>query len=203
MELPELRTPRLVLRLPVAADAINILCFYEENRDHLTPWRPAWPPDFFTRAAQERHVARAHEEFRHDISVRFVLFDASQPAVPLGIVNFSNIVRGAAQYANVGYALSHRAEGKGLMDEALRTAIAYMFESHSLHRIMANYIPHNVRSGALLRRLNFAVEGYARDYLLIDGRWQDHILTSLTNSEWGTARAPQINEQRSATDPGA
>jgi len=28
------------------------------------------------------------------------------------------------------------------------------------------------------------VEGYARDYLLINGKWEDHILTSLVNPHW-------------------
>lgn len=46
---------------------------------------------------------------------------------------------------------------------------------------MANYVPTNERSGRLLRRLGFTVEGYARDYLFIDGAWRDHVLTSLTN----------------------
>ena len=32
-----------------------------------------------------------------------------------------------------------------------------------------------------LRRLGFVVQGYARDYLHIDGEWRDHILTALTN----------------------
>jgi ribosomal-protein-alanine N-acetyltransferase len=49
---------------------------------------------------------------------------------------------------------------------------------------MASYLPHNQRSGKLLKRLGFVVEGYARDYLLINGLWQDHILTSLTNPNW-------------------
>ncbi len=47
---------------------------------------------------------------------------------------------------------------------------------------MANYVPTNERSGRLLRRLGFTVEGYARDYLCLNGTWQDHILTSLINN---------------------
>ncbi|MGH9831222.1 MAG: GNAT family N-acetyltransferase, partial [Blastocatellia bacterium] len=43
----------------------------------------------------------------------------------------------------------------------------------------------NSRSGKLLRRLNFVVEGYARDYLCIAGKWEDHIMTSLTNNQTG------------------
>ncbi|MGN7512099.1 hypothetical protein [Aeromonas salmonicida] len=36
-------------------------------------------------------------------------------------------------------------------------------------------------SAALLERLGFEREGYARDYLMINGRWEDHILTALLN----------------------
>jgi ribosomal-protein-alanine N-acetyltransferase len=28
------------------------------------------------------------------------------------------------------------------------------------------------------------VEGYARDYLMINGKWEDHIFTSLINPHW-------------------
>jgi ribosomal-protein-alanine N-acetyltransferase len=49
---------------------------------------------------------------------------------------------------------------------------------------MAGYVPHNIRSAAVLRRAGFTVEGYARDYILINGRWEDHILTAITNPDW-------------------
>ncbi len=61
--------------------------------------------------------------------------------------------------------------------------IRYAFEDLRLHRIMANYVPHNQRSAHLLRRLGFVQEGYAKEYLKIAGRWQDHVLTALTNPE--------------------
>jgi ribosomal-protein-alanine N-acetyltransferase len=70
------------------------------------------------------------------------------------------------------------------MIEALQAAIAFVFGPLRVHRIQANYMPHNLRSGRLLERLGFVEEGLARDYLLIDGRWRDHVLTSLTNLEW-------------------
>jgi len=46
---------------------------------------------------------------------------------------------------------------------------------------MAGYLPHNERSGKLLDRLGFEKEGLARKYLKINGRWEDHLLTSLIN----------------------
>ena len=69
-------------------------------------------------------------------------------------------------------------EGAGLMFEALTAAVEYVFAERRLHRIMANYVPTNERSGRLLRRLGFAVEGYARDYLYInnkDGTYTDRM----------------------------
>ena len=56
-----------------------------------------------------------------------------------------------------------------------------MFDTVGLHRIQANHLPENVRSARLLRRVGFVPEGYARDYLFIDGAWRDHVLTACTN----------------------
>jgi ribosomal-protein-alanine N-acetyltransferase len=70
------------------------------------------------------------------------------------------------------------------MTEALGAVILYAFSDLRLHRLQANYLPRNERSARVLRRLGFVVEGVARDYLRIDGRWEDHVLTGLTNPDW-------------------
>ncbi|MFW8253899.1 GNAT family N-acetyltransferase, partial [Klebsiella pneumoniae] len=80
----------------------------------------------------------------------------------------------------LGYSLGEKWQGQGLMLEALQSLIRYMQRQQKRHRIMANYMPHNQSSGDLLTRLGFEREGYAKDYLLIDGKWQDHVLTALT-----------------------
>jgi ribosomal-protein-alanine N-acetyltransferase len=49
---------------------------------------------------------------------------------------------------------------------------------------MANYLPENRRSARVLEKLGFRKEGEAKHYLYIDGKWRDHILTSLTNPDW-------------------
>ena len=70
------------------------------------------------------------------------------------------------------------------MSESVAAVIRYAFDEMGLHRVKAAYLPSNERSGRLLRRLGFVVEGYARDYLLIQGRWQDQLLVSLVNPDW-------------------
>lgn len=81
----------------------------------------------------------------------------------------------------MGYALAESAQGHGYMTEAARAGIEFIFQEIRLHRIMANYMPHNVRSAAVLQRLGFTIEGTARNYLFLADAWQDHVLTSLTN----------------------
>lgn len=42
-------------------------------------------------------------------------------------------------------------------------------------------------SARLLERLGFVKEGYAREYLHIDGAWRDHVLTARTNPGFDAA----------------
>jgi ribosomal-protein-alanine N-acetyltransferase len=37
----------------------------------------------------------------------------------------------------------------------------------------------------LLLRAGFQQEGYAREYLCIEGKWQDHLLFAILRSDWG------------------
>lgn len=65
------------------------------------------------------------------------------------------------------------------MKSIVMHAIDYAFNDLKLHRVMANHMPGNERSAGLLKSLGFEIEGYAKEYLLIDGKWEDHVLNSL------------------------
>lgn len=183
--LPEpLRTERLFVRLATEADAPAVVRYYTENRAFLAPWEPTRPEAFYTEPFWREHARRARIEAAEGRSLRLLLLPRWAPGEVIGTANFTEITRGVLQACHLGYGLAEHAEGEGYMREALTAAIGYVFGSMNLHRIMANHLPHNRRSGRLLRALGFVVEGYARDYLRIAGRWEDHVLTSLTNPDW-------------------
>ncbi|MFT4040021.1 MAG: GNAT family N-acetyltransferase [Thermomicrobiales bacterium] len=182
-----LRTERTLLRLAEPADAPELLAFHARNAAHLAPTSPQRPPGFLTLEHWERQIAQEQADFAAGRAVRLLLCPAGEPQRVIGGVNLNSISRGAAQYADLSYALDADAQGQGLITEATRAVIAYAFGPLNLHRVRACYLPTNERSGAVLRRLGFVIEGYARDYLLIDGRWQDQILTGLINPEWRPA----------------
>ena len=181
---PVIETERLVLRMGEVRDAPEIVRYFHENRAHLAPSRPRMSPEFFTEDFWRSQAHAALSEFRTEKSLRLLMFERGSGERVIGNVNFVQFQRGAAYYCTLGYGMAADREGRGMMREALEAAIRYVFGELNMHRIQANHVPWNRRSGGLLRRLGFVVEGYARDYLYLDGEWQDHVLTSLTNPRW-------------------
>jgi len=180
-----IETARLFLKLPAADEAGRMLDYYRRNRAHLRPWEPWRAAGFYTPAWWRQHLAESLREFASGCSARLAVLEREEPEGPvIGVVNFSAITRRAFHAAILGYSIDAEHEGRGLMREALEAAIRFGFEDLRLHRIMASYRPENVRSAGLLQRLGFVREGYARDYLRIDGRWRDHVLTAIVNPDW-------------------
>jgi ribosomal-protein-alanine N-acetyltransferase len=179
-----LATERLLLRLGQDRDVPAILEFFRTNQAHLEPYEPARPEEFYSERFWQDQVSRQRRAFESGAAVMLFLFPKDSPAQVVGQISFTGIARAAAHMCYLGYALAESEQGKGYMTEALREATRYMFEEQNLHRIMANFQPTNERSSNVLRRLGFIMEGYARDYLYINGSWRDHVLSSLTNPDW-------------------
>jgi len=62
------------------------------------------------------------------------------------------------------------------MTAAVGSFVPFAFQTLRLHRIEAACIPANVASIRLLEKTGFRREGFAREYLCINGVWQDHLL---------------------------
>lgn len=184
---PDLHTARLRVHMPHPARAPEVLDYFQRNRAHLEPWEPARPSGFYSVAYWERRLAANRDEWGVRASVRLFVEESARV---VGSCNFTNVVGGALQACTLGYSLDARAQGGGRMLEALTAAIPFVMDALGLHRVMANYQPTNARSGALLRKLGFVIEGYARDYLFIDGAWRDHVLTSLVRKDAPTPAPP-------------
>ena len=181
---PVIRTERLILRPGVETDVPAIVRFFIENREHLVPWEPDRPAEFYTEDFWRVQVQRHRAAFQNGSALMLFMFVREDPNRPIGQISFTNISRGPAEACNCGYALAATAQGNGYMTEALAAAIDYVFKRLNLHRVQAAFMPNNERSNAVLRRCGFVVEGYARDYLMIGGRWRDHVLTAIINPEW-------------------
>jgi ribosomal-protein-alanine N-acetyltransferase len=173
-------TERLELRPPAVEDAAAVARYYSENEEHLRPWSPRRPPGFATEAHWRALVPRMESEWLAGRNLRLFGWPKGEPRI-VGTVSLAQIAHGVLQQAYLGYDLAAAEQGKGYAREMVRAAVAFAFDEIGLHRVAANYMPRNERSARLLKDLGFEVEGRARAYLAINGRWEDHVMTALVN----------------------
>lgn len=153
-----------------------------ESRAFLEPWEPIWPVDDLDRSSYRLRLKRYAQDISADFAYPFFIFLARERQL-VGGINLSNIRRGVAQTATIGYWMGASYAGQGLMTHALRGVIHFAFADLMLHRLEAACLPENEPSRRLLLRAGFEEEGYARRYLKIAGRWQDHRLFGLSRMD--------------------
>ncbi len=154
--------------------------YHAVNEEHFRIWSPASPKNHHSIDSWKLRLEEQELRFESGLSAHFIGTDETESYV-IGSCSISNIVRGVFQACHMGYSVAERFEGQGKMRQIVSEVIDYAFIELKLHRIMANHMPSNTRSGKLLESLGFEREGLARDYLYINGRWEDHVLTSLIN----------------------
>jgi len=178
--IPKLETENLIISVLNPKDFKLLVKYESDNRSHLSVWEPRRSAEYFGLAETKKRVESDFKNFQLGSSISLVAFDKSRSEI-ICLCSFSNIIHGVFQACNLGYSISKNKQGTGLMFEMLQASIQYVFTEYNLHRVMANYIPSNVRSSKLLDKLGFQIEGLAKSYLKIAGTWQDHVLTSKIN----------------------
>ncbi len=180
--LPVVRGEGVFLRTPRMTDYLQWSDLRERSRDFLVPWEPTWPDDDLTRAAFRRRLRRYADEMRGDLGYPLLLFRSDDEAL-LGGLTLTNIRRGVAQTGSLGYWIGAPYAGQGLMTRGVAALLPFAFKGLQLHRVEAACIPSNEPSRRLLERCGFRHEGVAREYLCINGLWQDHLLYARLQSD--------------------
>lgn len=169
---------RIYLRFPVQRDWRNWAALRAESRDFLAPWEPTWAYDALTRGAFRRRLKMYKAEMRQGVTYSFLILRRVDDVL-LGGITLSNLRRGVAQSATLGYWIGSPHRNQGYMTDSLAAILEFAFSRIGLHRVEAACLPANEASRRLLLRSGFREEGYAREYLRISGRWQDHQLFAI------------------------
>jgi ribosomal-protein-alanine N-acetyltransferase len=166
---------RVYLRPPKRRDWKAWSQLRADSQAFLIPWEPTWPSDALTRRAFRRRLQQYSHEVQSGQGYSFLIFRRSEDTL-LGGISVTNVRRGVAQSASLGYWIGRPYARQGYMAEALTAVLDFAFDELNLHRVEAACLPENVASQGLLRKVGFREEGYARGYLRINGMWQDHVL---------------------------
>lgn len=175
--------PRCYIRPPLPRDWRDWADLRAASRTFLTPWEPTWPADALTRASFLRRLRRQAQEWRDDEGYSFLVFDPADDTL-VGGLGLSNVRRGVAQMATLGYWVGAPYARHGYTIAATELLVDFAFDRLGLHRVEAACLPSNAASRGLLERVGFTHEGYARGYLRIDGTWRDHVLYAVLREEW-------------------
>jgi len=178
---PSAAGPRVHLRSPHPADEAAFLRAARASRR----LHGAWAKAPATRAQFAAFLGRFGG--RVPTHAGFLVVRNSDGAFA-GVLNFSEIVRGAFNSAYLGYYAFEPHGGEGYMTDGIAQALDVAFRRLRLHRVEVNVQPSNARSLALVARLGFTREGYSRRYVKIAGRWRDHVRYAMLAEDWALLR---------------
>src|SRR5262245_36794005 len=178
----EVHGQEVSLRHPVMGDYSAWAELRAMSRQHLIVWEPQWSRDELTRSTFRRRLRQYLRELREDQGYAFLVF-RNAVAPLLGRLSVSNVRRGVAQAASIGYWIGAPHVRRGYMTDAVKAVLPFAFGTLGLHRLEAACLPHNLPSTRVLEKVGFKREGMARRYLKINGVWQDHDLFALLHDD--------------------
>ena len=176
--MPDLQTPRLVLRKLQMRDAGDI---FRYSRDTEVARHVLWEAhrSIGDSRAYLRYMLR---KYRSHESASWGI-ELMENRRIIGTIGFMWIQSDNAA-AEVGYSLSRDFWNYGIMTEARRAVIAHGFGSMNLNRIEAQHETTNPASGAVMRKCGMVREGTLRQRLYNKGRYVDVELYAILRRDY-------------------
>lgn len=177
-DLPELETPRLLLRKLKAGDAADM---FEYASDPEVARDVTW---------EAHRTIEDSRGFLNSVVQKYAKKETSEWGLVLKesgkLVGTCGFVWWRPEHAKAefGYALSRKYWGRGLMTEAAAAVIAFAFEKMKLHRLEARCITTNTGSEKVMLKNGMKYEGLLRDVVYEKGGFQSLKVYSLLKEEY-------------------
>ena len=166
-KMPELETPRLILRAARVSDARDMFEYAKDPEvTRYLLWKPH-PDESYTRSYLEYLAGR----YRIGAHYEWVVADKETKRM-IGTCGFASIDC-ANNCAELGYVLNPAYRGRGLILEAAQRVLQFGFCVLGLNRIEARYMVENTASLRVMEKLGMQFEGVAREGMLIKGLYRD------------------------------
>ena len=171
--------PGIELRLLEERHASAAFALMDRDREYLREWL-----DFVDKTRTEevwrKFVRASLEQFAACEGFTAGIWEGDQF---LGVIGTKKI-DWANGKAEIGYWIGRVFQGRGIMTDACRVVLDYLFGELRLNRVEIHCATGNARSAGVPRRLGFTLEGIRREAELVNGRFYDLLLFSLLRREW-------------------
>lgn len=103
--------------------------------------------------------------------------------IPIGQIGLHKI-DSANKCTSIGYWLSEKYQGKGIITQSCKALIDYCFDELSINRIEIKCAIENKKSNKIPLSLSFRHEGILKGAELLNGQFIDANLYAITKTEW-------------------
>jgi len=161
----------------------------DAERAHLGRWLP-WVNTTQGMPDTVKFLQNARDAFLRGEGIHGAIWDQDQFVGMMAL----RVTSKADQVGQVGYWLSSRAQGRGIISRLLTAFVGYCFREWKLHRLELHCATANERSCRVAERVGFRLEGVMREARLVHGAFQDMKIYALLEPEWrampGASLAP-------------
>jgi [ribosomal protein S5]-alanine N-acetyltransferase len=171
-----LETERMILR-PWEIDDLDDLYEYAKS-SNIGP-DAGWEPH------KDKEVSlKILQSFIEKDEVRAIVYKENNKVIgSLGV--HCDEKRKGVKAKMIGYVLSEDYWGKGLMSEAVKEVIRYLFEEEKYDIVSCYHYPFNIRSKRVIEKCGFNYEGTLRlASEIYDGRVYDDVCYSIVKEEY-------------------
>lgn len=172
----EIETERLQLRQFREDDFYD---FYEYGKDEKVGPSAGWAPH-----KSEEESKEIFKRFVNSEEVFAINFKADQKVI--GAVGFDPDRKRTIKNAfSIGYVLNSKYWGRGIMPEAAREVIKFLFTEKKAFIVSVYHYPFNKQSKRVIEKLGFTYEGKLRNSTKVyDGSILDDLCYSMTKEEY-------------------
>ncbi len=125
-------------------------------------------------------IRRSLHHMTHGTQIQWGIWHAGRFAGVIGTLPINQ----RAGCVELGYWLGEEFQGKGLVTNAARAMLTYVFATLNLHRAELRILTDNQRSRAVAERLGFVLEGIQRHAVWSNGKLMDLLCFGLLREEW-------------------
>lgn len=173
-----IRTNRLTLR-PFAVDDAQAMFDHWASDEAVTrylTWAPHASPEE-TRQLLSLWCA----SYESPSTYNWVMEYKGTPIGNISVVKLSE----TSEYAELGYCMSRAWWNRGLMSEAAKAVIDFLFSEVGVHRVEIAHAVQNPASGRVAQKCGLTLEGTKREsFRAADGAFLDIAFYGITRSEW-------------------
>src|SRR5579883_14530 len=171
--------PDVDLRLLEERHAPEVFALVNQDRAYLRQWLP-WVDSTLVEDDSASFIRTALEQFAAGDGITAGIWQEGRFAGVIGTHRINRLYRKLER----GYWLGESTQGKGIMTDATRAMVTYLFREREMNRIEICCAAGNLRSIAIPKRLGFLHEGTLRDAEYSNGSFHDLMVFGKIRREW-------------------